>query len=90
MLCQLLLQVSVKLERVLLGDHYADLLVLCAKVAQYALCHALKTTLDESIRHDNTVDEGLKSAGNIKVTHLENQVAPCEVQRGKTTSPTIL
>ena len=71
MLCEPLLEVSVELEGVFLGDNDADLLTLRVEISQNTLCHALKPTLDQSIRHDDILNERLKTAGNVEVAHLE-------------------
>ena len=45
-LLQLLLQVSVKLQRVVLRHNYADLLVLSGEIPENALSHSLESTDD--------------------------------------------
>lgn len=71
MLGELLLKVSVEFQGVFLRDNDAYLLIISVEVPQNALGHALKTALDQAIGHDNVLNEGLKTAGNIEVAHLE-------------------
>ena len=77
---QVFLQVSIEPHGAVLRDYDAELLlILAAKISQNALGHALKATLNHSLRHDNALNERFESTGDIEVTNFKLHVSPSQI-----------
>ena len=76
---ELLLQVSVELERIVLGHDNANFLLFCREITQNALSHALKSAKDESVGNNDSRDEGLEAPTYIEVAQLELHVTSSQI-----------
>ena len=76
---QFLLQVSVELERVVLGHDNANFLLLRREIPQNALSHSLKSAKDEAVGNDDARYEGLEAPTYIEVAKLELHIASSQI-----------
>ena len=76
---QFFLQVSVKSERVLLSYQDADLLILGVKVPQNTLSHTFKSTLDEAIGYNHTINKGLEASRYVEIADFKPHIPSSQI-----------